>query len=106
MTERAEVSHLLRRLTYGPTAPAVDAAVRAGAAATLNRALAPIGTVAELPDLGPDPLAGLDRDASRADRQQARRRARTQVTAATGWWLARLAGEAGAAEKLTFFWHG
>jgi uncharacterized protein (DUF1800 family) len=106
MTERAEMSHLLRRLTFGPTAAEVDAAGRAGVAATLSRVLAPIGGTAELPALGPDPLAALGRDASREDRQQARRQARAQVATATRWWLARLAGEAGAAEKLTFFWHG
>ncbi|MFI7547283.1 DUF1800 family protein [Actinoplanes sp. NPDC049599] len=106
MTDRAEVSHLLRRLTFGPTAAEVDAAVRAGAAATLTRVLASIGGAARLPELGPDPLAGLGRDASREDLQRARRQARAQVGAATRWWLARLAAEPGAAEKLTFFWHG
>jgi uncharacterized protein (DUF1800 family) len=106
MTDRALASHLLRRLTYGPTAAEVDAAERAGTEATLTRVLAPIGGTARLPEIGADPVAGLGRDASREDRQQARRQARAQVATATRWWLARLAGEAGAAEKLTFFWHG
>ena len=103
MTERATAAHLLRRLTFGPTAAEVDAAERAGLAATLTELLAPIGATVRLPAIGPDPLAGLGRDTSREDRQQARRQARTQAAAATRWWLARLAGEAGAAEKLTFF---
>ena len=106
MTERAFAAHLLRRFTFGPTAAEVDAAQRAGVAATLTGLLAPIGATVRPPALGPDPLAGLGRDTSREDRQQARRQARAQVGVATRWWLARLAGEAGAAEKLTFFWHG
>jgi uncharacterized protein (DUF1800 family) len=106
MTDRAEASHLLRRLTFGPTAAEVDAAERAGAEATLTRVLAPIGRTARLPELGADPVAALGGGASREDRQRARRQARAQITTATRWWLARLAGEAGAAEKLTFFWHG
>jgi uncharacterized protein (DUF1800 family) len=106
MTDRALVAHLLRRLTVGPTAAEVDAAELAGVEATLTRALAPIGATVELPALGADPPAGLSRDTSPEDRQEARKQARTQITAATRWWLGRLAGQAGAAEKLTFFWHG
>ena len=34
MTERDTVSHLLRRLTFGPTAAEVDGAVKAGAEAS------------------------------------------------------------------------
>jgi uncharacterized protein (DUF1800 family) len=106
MTDRALTSHLLRRLTFGPTAAEADAAERDGIEATLTRVLAPIGATAGPPALGPDPVAGLSRDASREDRQLARREAGAQVTAVTRWWLARMAGEPGAAEKLTFFWHG
>src|SRR5690349_10360175 len=53
MTERVAVSHLLRRLTFGPTAAEVDAAERAGAGATLDKVLEPIGRTVELPDLPP-----------------------------------------------------
>ena len=104
MTDRPTVCHLLRRLTFGPTAAEADAAERAGAAATLERVLAP-AEVPEPPDLGPDPLNALVRKAPLADRQQALGVARRQLADATWWWLGRMAG-GGAAEKLTFFWHG
>jgi uncharacterized protein (DUF1800 family) len=106
MTERDTVSHLLRRLTLGPTATEVDEAVKAGAEATLTAALATIGRPVTPPGLGADPLGALAKGATREDRRQARRAARTQVTAATRWWLTRMTTEAGAAEKLVFFWHG
>ena len=106
MTDRATASHLLRRLTFGPTAAEVDAAEKAGTTATLTAALAGLGTTADLPAIGADPVAGLDRDTSKEDRQQARRAARAQLTTAAKWWLDRMATAPGAAEKLTFFWHG
>ncbi|MEV4641847.1 DUF1800 domain-containing protein [Actinoplanes sp. NPDC049548] len=95
MTDRSEVSHLLRRLTFGPTAAEVDAAVAAGAGATLERVLAPIGRPATVPEAGPF-------RPGKEGRQEARR----QATDAAWWWLTRMASEPGAAEKLTFFWHG
>lgn len=104
MTDRQTVSHLLRRLTFGPTAAEVDAAERAGVDATLTTLLAP-AELPDLPDLGPDPMGGLAQGASREERQKARQAVRPQLAAATWWWLTRMAG-GGAAEKLTFFWHG
>jgi uncharacterized protein (DUF1800 family) len=104
MTERTRVAHLLRRLTFGPTAAEVDAAVRGGHEATLVSLLRPAGAVPP-PDLAPDPLARLGPDATREQRQKARREQADQVAELTRWWLARMAG-GGAAEKLIFFWHG
>jgi uncharacterized protein (DUF1800 family) len=104
MTDHRTAAHLLRRLTFGPTAAEVDAAARAAPDALLDRVLAPAPLPA-LPDLGPDPFGALAPGASREDRQQARRAVRPQVAEATLWWLRRMAG-GGAAEKLTFFWHG
>ncbi|MGW4948120.1 DUF1800 domain-containing protein [Actinoplanes sp. NPDC004185] len=104
MTERVAVSHLLRRLTFGPTAAEVDAAERAGAGATLNKVLEPIGRTVEPPDLAPGGTP--PKGASREEKQKARQSARAQLTTVTRWWLARMATESGAAEKLTFFWHG
>ncbi|MFI5493800.1 DUF1800 family protein [Actinoplanes sp. NPDC051859] len=95
MTDRDTVSHLLRRLTFGPTAAEVDAAVAAGVAATLDRVLAAPSRPVALPDV----------DAYRPG-PQGRADARRQTTEATGWWLSRMVTEPGAAEKLTFFWHG
>jgi uncharacterized protein (DUF1800 family) len=104
MTDRRTVSHLLRRVTFGPTAAEVDAAERAGVEATLSSLLAPVD-LPELPDIGPDPLSALAPGASREERQKARQAVRPQLAEATWWWLTRMAG-GGAAEKLTFFWHG
>ncbi|GGQ61909.1 DUF1800 domain-containing protein [Couchioplanes azureus] len=95
MTDRSTVSHLLRRLTFGPTAAEVDAAVRAGVPATLDKVLAPAGRPAD------PPAAGAFRPG-----KQGRADARRQAAEATGWWVARMITEPGAAEKLTFFWHG
>ncbi|MEU7901375.1 DUF1800 family protein [Actinoplanes sp. NPDC049118] len=106
MTDRATVSHLLRRLTFGPTAAEVDAAERAGVEPTLTGVLAAVGRTADPPDLGADPAGALPKGASREQRQQARQRSRAQVATATRWWLTRMATEPGAAEKLAFFWHG
>ncbi|OJF14647.1 DUF1800 domain-containing protein [Couchioplanes caeruleus] len=95
MTDRSTVSHLLRRLTFGPTAAEVEAALRAGVPATLDKVLAPVGHPASLPEVG----------AFRPGRE-GRADARRDATEATGWWITRMVTEPGAAEKLTFFWHG
>jgi len=104
MSDRRTVSHLLRRVTFGPTAAEVDAAERAGADETLTEVLAP-RPLPELPDIGADPVGALAEGASREERQKARQAVRPQLAEATWWWLTRMA-EGGAAEKLTFFWHG
>jgi uncharacterized protein (DUF1800 family) len=105
MTDRREVAHVLRRLTFGPTAAELDAAVRDGLPATLDRILAP--APADPPDLGPDPVGSLAKGASREDRQKARQAATKQATDALAWWVGQMAARGGvAAEKLTFFWHG
>ncbi|WP_199509296.1 DUF1800 domain-containing protein [Nucisporomicrobium flavum] len=90
MTDRDTVAHLLRRLTFGPTAAEVDAALETGVDATLDAVLAPVGRTVALPDVGP------------FDRKDARRQSRDAVR----WWLRRMVNEPGGAEKLTFFWHG
>ncbi|MEO3742704.1 DUF1800 domain-containing protein [Plantactinospora sp. B5E13] len=105
-------AHLLRRATFGPTADEVDAAVRAGFDATLDRLLNPAGddhgaAATPAPQLGPDPRATLDRSAGREQRQQANRRRTEQVRQLTYWWLDRMvAAEHQLVEKLVFFWHG
>jgi uncharacterized protein (DUF1800 family) len=104
MTDRPALSHLLRRLTFGPTPAEVDAAVRAGHDATLDRLLRPAAPVPP-PALGADPFAALAPDATRDQRREARRAQGEQVTVLIRWWLGRMAA-GGAAEKLTFFWHG
>ncbi|MCO8270518.1 DUF1800 domain-containing protein [Actinoplanes sp. TRM 88003] len=101
MTDRRLVMHLLRRLSFGPTAAEVDAAVRAGYDATLERLLAPVA-LPEPPDLGPEPDPG----GSREGRQAARKKQREQVGVLGRWWLSRMVADPTAAEKLTFFWHG
>ncbi|MEV4704369.1 DUF1800 domain-containing protein [Actinoplanes sp. NPDC049316] len=95
MTDRSTVAHLLRRLTFGPTAAEVDAALDAGAGATLDAVLAPVGRTVPLPEPGTF-------RPGKEGRQDARRQARDALR----WWLRRMVAEPGAAEKLTFFWHG
>ncbi|MBB5828950.1 DUF1800 domain-containing protein [Micromonospora carbonacea] len=112
MADREAVAHLLRRATFGPTADEVDAAERAGLAATLDALLDPPGpdrgaAATPPPALGADPHAGITRQSSREQRQQANERRREQVLRVTGWWLDRMvAADDGLGEKLLFFWHG
>jgi uncharacterized protein (DUF1800 family) len=106
MTDRRELSHVLRRVTFGPTRAEVDAAVRDGLERTIAGLFAPAAAPA-LPGPGPDPLAALPPDATREQKQDARKLQREQLTRALSWWLARMASAGGTvAEKLTFFWHG
>ncbi|GLY21500.1 DUF1800 domain-containing protein [Micromonospora sp. NBRC 101691] len=107
MTEREAVAHLLRRATFGPTADEVDRAERVGVAATLDRLFTVPATASPRPDLGPDPVARLPREADREQRQQANQERRAQVLRLTEWWLDRMvATDDQLGEKLIFFWHG
>ncbi|MGC4853942.1 DUF1800 domain-containing protein [Micromonospora sp. DT4] len=112
MSDREAVAHLLRRATFGPTADEVDAAERAGAAATLDNLLAPgradRGAAATpLPALPADPYAALTKESTREQRQKANAQRREQLQQVTLWWLDRMvAAEDGLTEKLLFFWHG
>ena len=92
------VSHVLRRLTFGPTASEVDDA------APVDALLKPAALPAP-PDLGPDPIGALPKGASRDQKIKARQAAQDQVATLTKWWLGRMT-TGGAAEKLVFFWHG
>ncbi|GIG85545.1 DUF1800 domain-containing protein [Plantactinospora endophytica] len=112
MVDRDAVVHLLRRATFGPTAAEVDAAERAGLAGTLDRLLAPVGAdpgaaATPAPDLGADPYAGIGKDSSREQRQQAQKQRAEQARGLVDWWLDRMvAAEHQLTEKLVFFWHG
>jgi uncharacterized protein (DUF1800 family) len=112
MATRADVAHLLRRATFGPRAEDVDSAERAGLNATLDALLAPKGGDAgaartPVPQLGPDPLLTLDKNADRAARQKAQLADRERVKTLTYWWLDRMVqADHQLHEKLTFFWHG
>jgi uncharacterized protein (DUF1800 family) len=103
MTDRREMSHLLRRVTFGPTSAEVDAAIRSGVEQTVTTLLA-AATGVNPPDLGPEPQAPAD--AGRTERQQVRQAQQKQVAAALDWWLQRMAADRTGAEKLVFFWHG
>lgn len=103
MTDRREISHLLRRATFGPTSTEVDAAARAGLDRTIAAILAPVPPPA-LPDVGPEPQ--LAEGAARADRIAVRQTQQKQMAAALDWWLGRMTADRTAAEKLVFFWHG
>ncbi|GAA2599382.1 DUF1800 domain-containing protein [Winogradskya consettensis] len=100
MTDRQRVSHVLRRLTFGPTTSEVDAAEKAGLTTTVSTALTRRAAPPE-PDIDPpsEPPQDTDRDA--------RRKARAEQNAELSrWWLRQMAADSSAAEKLTFFWHG
>ena len=100
MTDRQRVSHVLRRLTFGPTTSEVDKAEKAGVAATVSTVLtrrdAPPG-----PDI--DPPSEPPQDADRAARRKERAEQNAELSR---WWLRQMAADGSAAEKLTFFWHG
>lgn len=106
------IAHLLRRATFGPTADEVDAAVRAGFDATLDRLLGPVGAdpgaaKSPTPKLGPDPYATVDKSTSREQRQQANKQRTEQVRQVQRWWLERMVtAEHQLTEKMVFFWHG
>ncbi|MDG4829038.1 DUF1800 domain-containing protein [Solwaraspora sp. WMMD1047] len=112
MADRETVAHLLRRATFGPSAEEVDAAERAGPAATLNRLLRPAGAdpgaaATPVPVLGVDPTAALRPNSDRQQRQEANQRRREQSRQLLEWWLDRMvAAEHQLTEKLVFFWHG
>jgi uncharacterized protein (DUF1800 family) len=112
MVTRDDLAHLLRRATFGPRAEELDAADRAGRDATVAALLTPATPDAgaartPVPANGPDPEAALGRDATREQRQQARKQQNERVFALTMWWLDRMvAAEHQTREKLTFFWHG
>ena len=112
MATRAELTHLLRRATFGPRAEEVDAAERAGFDATLDALLQPAGDdtgAARTPvaQVGPDPLLALGPKPDRQARQKARQQRRDQVRTVTLWWLDRMAqADHQLAEKLAFIWHG
>jgi uncharacterized protein (DUF1800 family) len=98
MADRKALAHLLRRATFGPTAEEVDAAERAGAAATLDALLDPAaadGGAARTPV--PKLPVVLNDKTDRA----------AQIRTVGYWWLDRMVqAEHQLHEKLTFFWHG
>jgi uncharacterized protein (DUF1800 family) len=112
MADRAQVAHLLRRATFGPTVAEVDAAERDGYDATVIRLLSPVGSdpggaATPEPRFDADPYAGLPQGASRDQRQQAQQIARGQIQTLLAWWLTRMvAAEHQLTEKMVFFWHG
>ncbi|MEV0719132.1 DUF1800 domain-containing protein [Asanoa sp. NPDC050611] len=105
MADRARIAHLLRRATFGPTAEEVDAAERAGYAATVERLMRPAADDPRAPVFAAGPGPG--KDATREQRQQANQERRRQVTATVEWWVDRMVvAEQQLAEKMVFFWHG
>jgi uncharacterized protein (DUF1800 family) len=104
-TERAEISHLLRRTGFGATAAEVDAGVRAGYEATVAALLAAAADASVAPpDLGPEPARPKDDPAARrAYAAELKERSSTLVL----WWLDRMvATRTPLAERLTLTWHG
>jgi uncharacterized protein (DUF1800 family) len=112
MATRAELAHLLRRATFGPRAEEVDAAVRAGTAATVaglvNPASPDAGAAATPMPVVPTELRYLlAAKPTPEQRQQAQQQVADLTRDAQVWWLDRMvAADHQLAEKLVFFWHG
>jgi uncharacterized protein (DUF1800 family) len=111
MASRADLAHLLRRAGFGPRSDEVDAAERAGVAATVDALLAPpapdAGAARTPPPNAADPVAALAKEATKEQKQAALKQQREQVAALTAWWIDRMVqADHQAHEKLTFFWHG
>src|SRR3954464_11914407 len=85
----------------------VDAAERAGFAATLAGLATSTGPGLTLPALGVDPYTTLPANGDRSARTAANSTAHMQVQALIQWWVGQLAAAPHQlAEKLVFFWHG
>jgi uncharacterized protein (DUF1800 family) len=106
-----DVTLLLRRAGFGPTAAQLTAARQAGYAKTLTALLAPPGpdigaTSAPIPTLGLDPYAAMP-SPTNEQRIKANQTRQSQTEQITRWWLDRMAvADHQAIEKLLFFWHG
>ena len=94
MASREEISHLLRRATFGPRVEEIDAAEQAGAPTTVDALLSPAapdaGAARTPPPAPPDPVAALGRNTDRQLRIEAQKQQREQVFALTVWWLDRM----------------
>jgi len=107
---RSALAHLYRRAGFGARPEQLDAAVRAGYAATVDRLLDPRAHDPAAAAVEPPSLPLLERPGKGADRAaktSARQQARRQATELTLWWLQRMvAADNPLPEKLTLFWHG
>jgi uncharacterized protein (DUF1800 family) len=107
---RGAMAHLYRRAGFGARPAQLDAAVRIGYAATVERLLDfgapdPAAEAVAPPDLPLVPQPG--KGADQASRDRARAQAREQGTRLALWWLRRMAAaDNPLQEKLTLFWHG
>lgn len=108
---RSDLAHLFRRAGFGATPGQLDAAVRAGYAATVATLISP-GTGADkgvaatpAPTFELTPAPG--RGATAAQRRTYQLQVATESKQLMLWWLDRMVmAEQPFAEKVTFFWHG
>jgi uncharacterized protein (DUF1800 family) len=113
MATRADIAHLLRRATFGPTAQEVDDADRVGLDYTVANLVRPTSadaaaTRTPMPVIGPDPLLMVLRQGGDGTARAAAGKTReAQQVQITEWWIDRM-GQAQHqfVEKLVFFWHG
>jgi uncharacterized protein (DUF1800 family) len=108
---RSDLAHLFRRAGFGATPRQLDAAVRAGYAATVATMVTPgpgpdrgvAATPAPTFEVTPPPGRG----ASAAQRRTYQMQVATESKQLMLWWLDRMVlAEHPFAEKMTFFWHG
>ncbi|MFI7576264.1 DUF1800 family protein [Micromonospora sp. NPDC049497] len=106
-----DLALLLRRAGFGPTSSELAAAKKAGYEATVATLTAPaapdVGALrAPIPDIGPDPFAGLS-NPTPSQRSKGDEERREQTRRITQWWLDRLTvADHQTRERLWFFWHG
>ena len=106
----AQSAHLVRSAGFGGSGALVDAVERQGVRAWVLQSLqADPGDdagAAATPVPAFEPVAVLNRGASREERQKRRQEARQQVNELTTWWIRRMVAASNPmAEKLTFGWH-
>lgn len=105
MDERAKIVRLLQRTSFGAPPAAVDAAVRAGFDATVDRIVTAAGSAAtDAPRFGP---LVRTKNPSAEEKKAFGQKARTQSQQLLLWWVERMVTAPDPwLEKRTLLWHG
>jgi uncharacterized protein (DUF1800 family) len=108
---RSDLAHLYRRAGFGATPAQLDAAVKAGYAATVTALIhASEGAdkgVAATPAPQFDEPPAIGKSASAEERKAHNKALKAEQQQLALWWLRRMvAADSPFPEKMTFFWHG
>ena len=106
------VEHLLNRAGFGARPPEIEAGVKLGEAALVEKLVTQRADVEpffiddiQIPD--PRDLKELSREEAQKKAQEYREKDRRQMLEYVGWWFDRMAsGEDPLREKMVLFWHG